>query len=217
MDQVPLGNKAPRPGCARQIWCPACKGLLENPVALTSGHVLLECMVVEGTHEKVLWPSFHFLLKLSRYTNPWRNQSFPGEVFLGWQKWKICSLFVRPGVGCRGVEDTSDRAPAEGCMPVKTHWHVVEHVGRRGGECGIDLNVNCKCQMCIKIFASETVRLHFSYFAEIFTRALFDSKITRVRNFASPSWPGTTNHLAVTHMFEMWWISFGLNLLKTKP
>ena len=49
MDQVPLGNKTPRPGYARQIWCPACKGLLENPLALTSGHVLLECMVVEGT------------------------------------------------------------------------------------------------------------------------------------------------------------------------
>ena len=49
MDQVPIGNKAPRPGHARQFWCPACRGLLENPLALTSGHVLLECMAVEGT------------------------------------------------------------------------------------------------------------------------------------------------------------------------
>ena len=48
MDQVPIGNKAPRPGYARQLWCPACRGILETPLALTSGHVLLECMVVEG-------------------------------------------------------------------------------------------------------------------------------------------------------------------------
>ena len=48
MDQVPLGNKTPRTGYARQVWCPACRGLLENPEALSSGHVLLECMVVEG-------------------------------------------------------------------------------------------------------------------------------------------------------------------------
>ena len=49
MDQVPLGNKAPRPGFARQFWCPACKGLLVHPLALSSGHVLLECVAVEGT------------------------------------------------------------------------------------------------------------------------------------------------------------------------
>ena len=49
MDQVPIGNKTTRPGYDRQIWCPACRGLLETPLALTSGHVLLECMVVEGT------------------------------------------------------------------------------------------------------------------------------------------------------------------------
>ena len=48
MDQVPLGNKTPRPGHARQIWCPACCGLLQYPLALNSGHVLVECMVVEG-------------------------------------------------------------------------------------------------------------------------------------------------------------------------
>ena len=48
MDQAPIGNKAPRPGFARQIWCPACRGLLDEPLALTSGHVLLDCMVVEG-------------------------------------------------------------------------------------------------------------------------------------------------------------------------
>lgn len=49
MDQVPIGNKAPRPGYARKFWCPACCGILENPLALTSGHVLLECVAVEGT------------------------------------------------------------------------------------------------------------------------------------------------------------------------
>ena len=53
MDQVPLGNKVPRPGFARQLWCPACRGFVETPIALTSGHVLLECMAVEGT-----WPEF---------------------------------------------------------------------------------------------------------------------------------------------------------------
>ena len=64
MDQVPIGNKAPRLGYARQIWCPACRGLLVNPLALTSGHVLLECMVVEGT--LIGNSSFY---NLSRYKN----------------------------------------------------------------------------------------------------------------------------------------------------
>ena len=58
MDQVPLGNKMPRPGYARQFWCPACKGLLENPLALSTGHVLMECMAVEGTYSV---NSFSFL------------------------------------------------------------------------------------------------------------------------------------------------------------
>ena len=56
MDQVPIGNKTPRPGYARQIWCPACRGLLETPLALTSGHVLLDCMVVEGTCQSKFSP-----------------------------------------------------------------------------------------------------------------------------------------------------------------
>ena len=55
MDQVPLGNKTPRPGYARQIWCPACRGLLQYPLSLTSGHVLTECMVVEGTCIGISW------------------------------------------------------------------------------------------------------------------------------------------------------------------
>ena len=55
MDQVPLGNKAPRPGYARQFWCPACRGLLDVPLALTSGHVLLECMAVEGTENLMMF------------------------------------------------------------------------------------------------------------------------------------------------------------------
>ena len=50
MDQAPIGNKAPRPGFARQMWCPACRGLLEHPLPLTSGHVLLDCMVIEGIY-----------------------------------------------------------------------------------------------------------------------------------------------------------------------
>ena len=53
MDQVPIGNKAPRPGYARQFWCPACRGFLETPLALSSGHVLLECVAVEGTSQNV--------------------------------------------------------------------------------------------------------------------------------------------------------------------
>ena len=75
MDQVPIGNKAPRLGYARQIWCPACRGLLVNPLALTSGHVLLECMVVEGT--LIGNSSFY---NLSRYKNSWRDQVFPRWV-----------------------------------------------------------------------------------------------------------------------------------------
>lgn len=49
MDQVPLGHKRPRLGMARLIHCPACRGLVEFPIALTSGHVFHECMAVEGT------------------------------------------------------------------------------------------------------------------------------------------------------------------------
>ena len=70
MDQVPIGNKAPRPGHARQFWCPACRGLLENPLALTSGHVLLECMAVEGTCKEVFLLLLPLLYNLLRYTNP---------------------------------------------------------------------------------------------------------------------------------------------------
>merc|ERR1712181_128084 len=47
MDQVPLGHKRPRLGMARLIHCPACRGLVEFPIALTSGHVFHECMAVE--------------------------------------------------------------------------------------------------------------------------------------------------------------------------
>ena len=49
MDQVPLGNKAPRPGMARLIHCPACRGFVETPMPLNSVHVFLDCMAVEGT------------------------------------------------------------------------------------------------------------------------------------------------------------------------
>ena len=48
MDQVPLGNKRPRLGMARLVHCPACRGIMETPVALSSGHVLLNCIAVEG-------------------------------------------------------------------------------------------------------------------------------------------------------------------------
>ena len=58
MDQVPLGHKAPRPGYARQFWCPTCRGLLENPLALSTGHVLLECLAVEGTCKENFFLSF---------------------------------------------------------------------------------------------------------------------------------------------------------------
>ena len=66
MDQPPLGNKAPRLGYARQIWCPGCRGLLENPLALMSGHVLLECIVIEGTCVKA---EVSVLYNLPRYTH----------------------------------------------------------------------------------------------------------------------------------------------------
>ena len=48
MDQVPLGNKRPRLGMARLVHCPACRGILETPLPLSSGHVLLDCIAVEG-------------------------------------------------------------------------------------------------------------------------------------------------------------------------
>ena len=48
MDQVPLGNKRPRLGMARLVHCPACRGILETPLLLSSGHVLLNCIAVEG-------------------------------------------------------------------------------------------------------------------------------------------------------------------------
>ena len=53
MDQVPLGHKSPRQGMARLIHCPACRGLLTSPLALSSSHVLFECMAVEGTRMRV--------------------------------------------------------------------------------------------------------------------------------------------------------------------
>ena len=56
MDQVPLGHKSPRRGMARLIHCPACRGLLTSPLPLSSSHVLLECMAVEGTQPGVLCP-----------------------------------------------------------------------------------------------------------------------------------------------------------------
>ena len=54
MDQVPLGHKTPRPGYARLVHCPACRGLQETPAVLTTGHVLLECMAVEGGWKPLL-------------------------------------------------------------------------------------------------------------------------------------------------------------------
>ena len=54
MDQVPLGHKTPRPGHARLVHCPACRGLQETPAVLTTGHVLLECMAVEGGWKPLL-------------------------------------------------------------------------------------------------------------------------------------------------------------------
>lgn len=48
MDQPPLGHKEPLPGRGRLLWCPACRGLLESPVPLTSRHVLEDCMAVEA-------------------------------------------------------------------------------------------------------------------------------------------------------------------------
>ena len=48
MDQVHLGNKRPRLGMAKLVHCPAYRGILETPLALSSGHVLLDCMAVEG-------------------------------------------------------------------------------------------------------------------------------------------------------------------------
>ena len=38
---------------ARLIHCPACRGLLTSPLALSSSHVLFECMAVEGTRMRV--------------------------------------------------------------------------------------------------------------------------------------------------------------------
>ena len=54
MDQVPLGNKTPRPGLPRLVHCPACRGLLPYPQALDSGHVLLECFAIEGTNPELV-------------------------------------------------------------------------------------------------------------------------------------------------------------------
>ena len=48
LDQVPLGHKRPRLGMARLVHCPACSGILETPLALSTRHVLLDCIAVEG-------------------------------------------------------------------------------------------------------------------------------------------------------------------------
>ena len=48
LDQVPLGHKRPRLGMARLVHCPACSGILETPLTLSTKHVHLDCIAVEG-------------------------------------------------------------------------------------------------------------------------------------------------------------------------
>ena len=52
LDQPHLGHKAPRKDRIRHKVCPACVGMVESPEALTSGHVLSDCMAVEATRIK---------------------------------------------------------------------------------------------------------------------------------------------------------------------
>ena len=135
MDQAPLGNKAPSlGGYAPQIWCPACRGLLQKPLALTSGHVFTECMVVEGTCKCVGNSGDFVFYSLSRYQNPWRNKSFPWWLHQGWIEWKISSLPVCEWDGFQGGEGASPGSPTEGSKPIETYWDVVELLGG-GGEC----------------------------------------------------------------------------------
>jgi len=53
VDQPPLGHKEPRPNMQRLQWCPACRGMLTDPLRLTSRHVLEECMAVEACRIRV--------------------------------------------------------------------------------------------------------------------------------------------------------------------
>ena len=146
MDQPPLGNKAPRLGYARQIWCPGCRGLLENPLALMSGHVLLEWIVIEGTCVKAV---VSVLYNLPRYTHTWGDQSIHWQVFQSWKEWDICPPPVRQWHGCSGDQNSSWTSQKTRNKPCKTHWYMAKHMGRGGGggDCGFTSmawSVNCK-------------------------------------------------------------------------
>ena len=52
MDQPDLGHKKPRQDGVRHATCPACAGMVETPVTLTSRHVLMDCMAVEAVRMK---------------------------------------------------------------------------------------------------------------------------------------------------------------------
>ena len=155
MDQVPLGNKTPRPGYARQIWCPACCGLLQYPLALNSGHVLVESMVVEG----ICFSFWRIFYQLSRYENPRRSPGFPQWMCWGWKEWEDCPLSLCEWDGLQGCEIVSPGSPAERSKPLKTHGHVVEHVGGRGGERW--LKSFCNLEMFTSIWTIYDEKLHW--------------------------------------------------------
>ena len=113
MDQVPLGDKAPRRGLARLIHCPACRGMVLTPVTLNSSHVLLDCMAVEGAGEKnVVYRVTNFLNQelgwgrgsaTSWTCAPKQAGAENRPTFCTWTEWTTAATRSTLKSTCRGV------------------------------------------------------------------------------------------------------------------
>ena len=196
MDQVPLGNKAPRPGYARQIWCPACRGLLEHPLLLTSGHVLLECMVVEGSRIGIF-----------------RIFGLPSLILIQVLAFvKGSELFLTNVQGLGGVKSLHTSFTSMGWIPVVQRYQSrftyrgvrayqnslicgwALGVRRRGwtkfSMCYVISNVMCKCAiLSIKLW------FHATKVYRDWCGAIPDSSLPEIEIF-SPIYTGTSAHMA---------------------
>ena len=100
-----------------------------------------------------------FFYQLSRYKNPRRSPGFPQWMCWGWKEWEDCPLSLCEWDGLQGCEIVSPGSPAERSKPLKTHGHVVEHVGGRGGERW--LKSFCNLEMFTSIWTIYDEKLHW--------------------------------------------------------
>ena len=101
----------------------------------------------------------NFFYQLSRYKNPRRSPGFPQWMCWGWKEWEDCPLSLCEWDGLQGCEIVSPGSPAERSKPLKTHGHVVEHVGGRGGERW--LKSFCKVEKFTSIWTIYDEKLHW--------------------------------------------------------